>query len=322
MAHPATLRAVRASIEALGAPLDIGAVFSPKEGEERGYGIWQNRDLEPDEILSLIPRLAAQNVRGGNIFMRLGPGASKAHPGLVLLDDLSSDSVKRLSSAGFEPCLITETSPTNYQAWVRIIDGVIPYDTMRLVARHLAAEFDGDPRAVSPRQPGRVPGFTNRKLKHRRSDGNFPYVRVIDANPSCIASRGRDLITRLTSDTARRAAGALPETPRTAAKVTAYSNTSINGEAETELDKLYARAHAIIHAQIARGTRSAAAGSASEIDFLFARLAIKAGQKTEVIAAFIAIQRPDKSFNYPSATVRAATEYLSTKSPTTMSRLG
>ena len=121
MAHPATLRAVRASIEALGVPLDIGAVF-PKEGEERGYGIWQNRDLEPGEIHSLIPRLAAQNVRGGNIFMRLGPMASKAHPGLVLLDDLSANSVRRLSSAGFEPCLVTEPAELRGQAHFGRVD--------------------------------------------------------------------------------------------------------------------------------------------------------------------------------------------------------
>ena len=91
MVHPATKRAFSAAVAALGVPLDIGFVFPPKPGEERGYGQWTNRDLTHSEAMLMLPRAAAANARGGNIYMRLGPGVKDNHPGVVLLDDLDHD---------------------------------------------------------------------------------------------------------------------------------------------------------------------------------------------------------------------------------------
>lgn len=87
MVHPATTRAVKAAISALGIPLDIGFVFPPKPGMDRGYGQWTNRDLSSAAVMAMLPRAAAANARGGNIYMRLGPGVKDGHPGIVMLDD-------------------------------------------------------------------------------------------------------------------------------------------------------------------------------------------------------------------------------------------
>ena len=114
MVHPATARAVRTAVTALGVQLDVGAVFPPRPGQTRGFGMWQNRDLGVDDILMLLPRLAAANARGGAVYMRLGPCASKMRPGLTMIDDLNADAVERLNEAGLEPCLVVETSPRNF----------------------------------------------------------------------------------------------------------------------------------------------------------------------------------------------------------------
>ena len=310
MVHPATTRAVRTAVTALGAQLDVGAVFPPRPGQARGFGMWQNLDLGIDDVLALLPRLAAENARGGNIYMRLGPCASKMHPGLTMIDDLDANAVQRLNEAGLEPCLVVETSPGNFQAWIRLIaSGTVPYATMNVIASYLADAFDGDPRAVSPRQPGRLPGFTNRKPKHVKEDGTFPFTRIVSADPGRVASRGRDLIAKLTPDTAGRAAGAPPKTPRPAAQMVAQSTRPYAGANWTELSKLLDQVRAVFRDQIARGARPMSASSQSELDFLFARTALEIGYDPDVIAAFITSQRPDKASNYASATVRAAAEY-------------
>ena len=45
-------------------------------------------------------------------------------------------------------------------------------------AQTLAERYDADPSAADWRRFGRLPGFTNCKPKHRKSDGRFPFVRL------------------------------------------------------------------------------------------------------------------------------------------------
>lgn len=318
--HPATLRAAKTSVTALGAvTLDVGAVFPPRSGQERGYGLWQNRDLNVDDIMSLLPTLAAQNSRGGNIFVRLGPSATTTHPGLAMIDDLTAEGVDRLNQEGMEPCLVTLTSVENYQAWIRLTsEGVVPYETMKSACRWLAEEFEGDIHAVSPRQPGRLPGFTNRKPKHQRADGSFPFAKVIMSSPGCVATRGDELIRHL-SDTARRAAGMPPETPHAAKQGCVEgpidTETSCNDSTNTWplLHQIMENARSIVADQVERGTRPAMAATQSEIDFLAARRAIDAGIKIETIARFLSANRPEKPDDYGRRTAEAALQHAKTK---------
>jgi hypothetical protein len=50
------------------------------------------------------------------------------------------------------------------------------------VARALAKDFGGDIGAADWRHFGRLGGFTNRKLRHRGSDGLFPFVKLCEAS--------------------------------------------------------------------------------------------------------------------------------------------
>lgn len=304
MVHPATQRVARAAIVALNAPLDIGMVFPPKPGEDRGYGVWTNRDLGLDEILSMLPRASAANARGGAIYMRLGPSSRNAHPGIVMLDDLTGAAVGQLSRDGVEPCLVVQTSLGNYQAWVRLIaEGTVDYGVVTQVVRHLAQVYGGDERAVSPRQPGRLPGFVNGKAKHRLADGRFPFVRLTEACPGRVASSGADLIHRVSScDTGRAARGALPETPRDAASAETLPRKGI----VAWLDAAYQQHLARIEREVAEGRRSTAAASQSEVDFATARAAIAAGLDLDTVVNWLAVQRPEKARDYAERTVDAA----------------
>lgn len=303
MVHPATQRAVGAAVAALGVPLDIGFVFPPKPGEERGYGQWTNRDLTYSEVISLLPRAAAANARGGNIYMRLGPGVKESHPGVVLLDDLDRDALHRISRDGLEPCLVVETSSANFQAWIRLTGaGQVPYSTMASVARHLARTYGGDERAVSPRQPGRLPGFTNRKPKHQQ-DGRFPFVRLVHAEPGRVAGAGGSVLELLsTPGTAGAAAGAAPETPLVAAD----PPPDIDLAVATRLDELHAEQLNRIQEEVAGGRRPLHASSASEVDFATARAALLQRFTPHDVAAWLTWRRTNKDSSYPGRTVRAA----------------
>jgi hypothetical protein len=305
MVHPATQRAVRSAINALGAPLDIGFVFSPMPGEDRGYGQWTNRDLGPSEIMALLPRAAAANARGGNIYMRLGPSVKDCHPGIVMIDDLTVDAVEQLRMDGFEPCLVVETSAGNVQAWIRLIAaGSVPYATMGVVCRHLARAYGGDERAVSPRQPGRLPGLTNRKPKHRQDGGRFPFVKLVHAEPGRVASSGSILLDRLTPlGTGGAAAGAAPETP----PVAAAGMTELYQEVMALLEVIHAEQRERITREVEAGRRPPHAASESEVDFAVAVAALRHGIAPEKISVWIGARRPEKGLGYPGRTLQAAT---------------
>lgn len=295
MVHPATQRVVRAAIVALHAALDVGLVFPPKSGEDRGYGIWTNRDLGLEEILAMLPRAAAANFRGGNVYMRLGPSSRDGHPGIVMLDDVDATAVEQLSRDGFEPCLVVQTSPGNYQVWVRLIaEGTVDYGILTQVVRHLARVYGGDERAVSPRQPGRLPGFTNRKPKHQLGDGKFPFVKLTDACPGRVASNGAELIHWLSElDTA--GAAVVP--------------TNLTSEIVEELATIYQAQMARISQEVAERRRPADAGSTSEVDFAFARAALASGIEKRHITNWLRRTRTEKDEAYSERTVSIASSW-------------
>lgn len=304
MVHPATQRVVKATLVSLDVPLDIGMVYPPKPRADRSVGIWTNRDLHDDDILAILPRAAAANMRGGNIFMRLGPISRDAHPGIVMLDDLTAGAFEQLSRDGFAPCLVIETSPGNYQAWIRLIaHGVVDYNVVTQVVRHLAHVYGADGRAVSPRQPGRLPGFTNRKVKHQLADGTFPFVKLAEAGPGRVASEGAQLIRRISKyDTAGAAAGAAPETPRSAP----VRPTEPTLEVASKLQAIHLAQKTRILRELADGRRPPNAASASEVDFAVAKAALAAGIEKHDIAHWLKLTRAQKDETYPERTVHAA----------------
>jgi hypothetical protein len=260
----------------------------------------------------MLPRAAATNTCGGNVFMRLGPAARDAHPGIVMLDDLTANAVEQLSHDGFEPCLVVETSPCNYQAWIRLMaEGTVGYGVVAQVMRHLAQVYGGDERAISPRQPGRIPGFTNRKPKHQLADGKFPFVKLTAARPGRVASNGAELVHRIARHgTARAAAGAAPETPRSAA----VRATSTVREITDTLDSIYHAQKARILREVATGRRPVAAASESEIDFAVTRAALAAGISSRGIVDWIGRNRAEKDEAYAERTLHAAATWgVSTK---------
>lgn len=80
-----------------------------------------------------------------------------------------------MNAEGFEPAVIVETSPGNFQTWLNH-GRVLSTAESTAAARALAEKFGGDKGAADWRHFGRLAGLTNRKPKYQASNGRYPFV--------------------------------------------------------------------------------------------------------------------------------------------------
>jgi hypothetical protein len=98
-----------------------------------------------------------------------------------------------MKRAGFAPAAVVETSPGNFQAWVKHPEP-LGKELGTAAARRLAETFGGDLGAADFRHFGRLAGFTNRKAKYRDPDtGLHPFVKLIEAHGSVYPEANRFL---------------------------------------------------------------------------------------------------------------------------------
>jgi hypothetical protein len=165
-----TTEALERQIEALGvAGLEIGI-------REAETGKMINRLMSQDEVKNSSDWLKRMNAKGNDIYIR----PSGEH-GLVLIDDLKPEALKAMSDRGLKPAAIIQTSPNNYQAWVKLSDKPVSPDIRKMAARGLAKEFGGDLNSADSNHYGRLAGFTNQKQKYNQN-GKQPYVLAHDCS--------------------------------------------------------------------------------------------------------------------------------------------
>jgi hypothetical protein len=111
---------------------------------------------------------------------------------LSLIDDLVPAKVSQLSKEGFQPAAVVRTSPGNFQVWLKHPEP-LSRAVGTAVAKLLAQRFGGDPSSADWRHFGRLSGFTNRKPRHAREDGSFPFV-VLQAATGSVYSRAPETI--------------------------------------------------------------------------------------------------------------------------------
>jgi hypothetical protein len=171
MAANLTIEAVKKQSCAMGAQFfDIG-LFDPNAAE----AAMLQRQWNLDMLLRSVSWLRLKNAEGRHIYIR--PAGEHS---LSLIDDASIQIVERLKSEGFAPAVVLETSPGNFQAWLRH-GQILPKRLSTVAARLLASRYGGDLASADWRHYGRLAGFTNRKDKYRKTDGTFPYVRLHEA---------------------------------------------------------------------------------------------------------------------------------------------
>jgi RepB DNA-primase from phage plasmid len=170
-----TTEAVRRQIAAMGSTVFEVGLFKPDAAPSEA--VMLPRVWDHDALVRSIAWLRHQNRDGRNIYIR-----PRGEHNLSLVDDLSRESVAAMRQAGFVPAFVVETSPGNYQAWVKHAEPLTKEEGTA-AARTLADRFGGDPGAADWRHFGRLAGFTNRKEKYRDAiTGMHPFVKIIDAS--------------------------------------------------------------------------------------------------------------------------------------------
>ena len=169
-----TSEAVNWQIAAMGVQVFEIGLFKPDANAD-GQSVMIPRTWDVETVIRSIPWLRLQNADGRNIYIR-----PQGEHNLSLVDDLSADAVRQMKASGFDPAVVVETSPGNFQAWLKH-PRVLPRELSTATARALAQQFGGDLGAADWRHFGRLCGFTNRKPKYVQESGLFPFVRLIEA---------------------------------------------------------------------------------------------------------------------------------------------
>jgi hypothetical protein len=166
-------------LEAMGAPsFDVGVKRTDGTMIVReGWGAKQ--------VLKSLLWLRRENLNGGHIYVRpAGPH------GLSLIDDLTAEALTRMKAEGFAPAAVIETSPRNFQAWLRH-GAVLDEATSTRAAKMLAERFGGDPGSVDWRHFGRLAGFTNPEPNRRLASGLQPFARLMETSGQVYAPAER-----------------------------------------------------------------------------------------------------------------------------------
>lgn len=132
----------------------------------------------PAQVVAAIPWLRRMNARRHDIYIRPAPDA---RTGLVLVDDLGDEDLERMREQGHDPAVVVQTSPKNYQAWVRLGDD-LPREVRTEAARYFVRAHGADPNSADWRHLGRLAGFTNRKADHT----------TVTGQPWCLLTYAKD----------------------------------------------------------------------------------------------------------------------------------
>jgi hypothetical protein len=254
-----TRRSAEQQILAMGAAVYEIGLYKP-EAERTGEPVMLPRTWDVAGLLRSISWLRLENLRGRNIYVR-----PRGEHDLTLVDDLAATSIERMKATGFAPALIVETSPGNFQAWLKH-PRPLRKEVSTAAARRLAAEFGGDTGAADWRHFGRLAGFTNRKEKHRQTDGLFPFVRLIEA-PGCEYAAGAAFVAEVEEDLRRETIQRRRERPTAPVHgstgpiktIDAFRSNPVYGGDGTRIDlafSIYALSHGSSTAEVAAALRS------------------------------------------------------------------
>jgi hypothetical protein len=145
------------------------------------------------EIEQAIKWLRHENGKGAHIYIR--PAGTHS---LSLIDDLTAEVIERMKAEGFEPAVVVETSPNNFQAWLN--HGQVLEATLSThAAKHLAERFAGDPASADWRHFGRLAGFTNPKPERQLPSGMRPFARLRSAKGR-VYSQAAQLLASISKD--------------------------------------------------------------------------------------------------------------------------
>jgi alkylhydroperoxidase family enzyme len=176
-----------------------------------GERVWDMGHLVRASVLRF---LRSRNLQGFDLYVL--PYAEYRNAGYILLDldQSTTDVLPRMRAHGHEPCVLLQTSPGHFQAWIRVSTTPLEPVVATLISRQLAHAYGGDRASTDWRHLGRLAGFTNQKLERRTASGSSPWVKILQARP-ILASAAKDLLRSAAQAVAQHPTSALRHTIQT-----------------------------------------------------------------------------------------------------------
>jgi RepB DNA-primase N-terminal domain/RepB DNA-primase C-terminal helical domain len=153
--------------------------------------------------LATIRFLRLHNREGCDVYIH--PYAQDRNAGYILidLDHAHAVALSTMRSNGHEPCVVLQTSPGHWQAWVQVSSTPLEPALATAIGRHLAHLYGGDCASTDWRHLGRLAGFTNQKPHRRSGNGYPPWVRIVHTAAG-LASHAERLLGAGREQVARR----------------------------------------------------------------------------------------------------------------------
>ncbi|MFC7738240.1 DNA-primase RepB domain-containing protein [Roseomonas sp. GCM10028921] len=244
---------------------------------------------DPSQLMRAVPWLRRLNARGFHI---VGRPVAARH---ILVDDITPDALEALCRE-HRPAAVVRSSPGSLQAWLTVSETPVEPSLADAVAKCLARRYGGDLCAARASQPGRLPGFTNRKRKHQAPGGLYPYALLVRAERPVVDPGGAALLKEAGA-LVRQAVAASPPTPP------APRATRLRSPAEE-----HATGAARVRASLPPGLEL----DRSRLDFAVARRLLARGVSAAEVTAVLlageraASMRASAAQDYVRRTVRAA----------------
>ncbi len=96
------------------------------------------RGWRTEQIDAAVGWRRRENAHGAHVFVR-----PHCTPALSLVDDLGVDAIAGMTDVGYQPALVVETSPRNFETWLKH-KRTLHHKMSTLAAKELATRFGGD----------------------------------------------------------------------------------------------------------------------------------------------------------------------------------
>ena len=217
-------RLVRAQLRAMGCThFDLGV---RRDGGEMVLREGQ----DAFEVAGAVKWLRHENAKGAHVYIR--PAGIHS---LSLLDDLTAEAIEGMKAEGFEPAVVVETSPHNFQVWLNHGE-ILSATRSTAAAKQIAERFEGDPSSADWRHFGRLAGFTNPKPERQLASGLRPFARLRSAKGRVYSRAAEFLVSIVKNDESATAQDREPhqrQRPRT-------EGEGVKPLAEFHADRMYA----------------------------------------------------------------------------------
>lgn len=117
----------------------------------------------------------------------------------TFLDDLKKENIDKMKLDGLVPAIVVETSPNNYQAWIRF-ENPMTYQQALATSRYLTYKYEADKGAISTSHFSRCPEF-KRVLK----DGTIFTPKLIESSQTINKNLDDNLIQAANEKTSQEA---------------------------------------------------------------------------------------------------------------------